>query len=250
MKIVRFLYRQEPRFGLIKEDHIELINGEPFQEIKTTGVSVAIHKAKLLAPILPTKVIAVGLNYRDHARELGMELPREPCLFMKPSSSVIGPSEAIIYPAMATQVDYEAELAVVIGRQAKSVPVDKAEQYIFGYTCGNDVTARDLQRRDGQWARSKSFDTFCPLGPHIESDINPGDLKIELRLNGEEKQSSRTGQMVFGIPQLVEFISEIMTLFPGDVILTGTPFGVGKMKPGDVAEVEIEGIGVLTNQII
>lgn len=249
MRIVRFVYRQESRYGLVKGDHVELLQGEPFQELKTTGVSVALGNARLLAPALPSKVIAVGLNYRDHADELGMDWPDVPRIFMKPSSSVIGPGEAIIYPQMSRQVDFEAELAVVIGKQAKGITAFKADQYILGYTCGNDITARDLQQLDGQWTRAKGFDTFCPLGPHIETDLDPGDLEISSVVNGGLKQSSRTSQMVFKVPELIEFITEIMTLYPGDVILTGTPVGIGSLTLGDTAQVKIEGIGTLTNPV-
>jgi len=197
---------------------------------------------------IPTKIIAVGLNYKDHAEELGMDLPDEPILFLKPPTSVISNGENIILPAMSAQVDYEAELAVVIGKRAKNIGIEQAADYITGYTCANDVTARDLQTKDGQWSRAKSFDTFCPLGPEIIKGIDPTNLNIKLILNGEVKQNSNTAQMVFNVFELVSFISKVMTLLPGDVILTGTPPGVGPMKAGDKVEVQIDKIGTLANE--
>lgn len=250
MKITRFLYREEPRYGLIREDHIELIHGEPFDAVEPTGVSVALSKAKLMAPSTPAKIVAVGLNYRDHAKELNMDLPDVPCIFLKPSSSLIATGNEIVYPASSEQVEYEGELAVIIGKKSKDVSRNEALDHVFGFSCANDVTARDLQRMDKQWTRAKSFDTFCPLGPHVETDLDPGDLSLRLILNGEVKQDSRTGQMVFNVGELVEFISEVMTLYPGDVILTGTPFGVGVLNRGDLVEVEVEGIGTLSNRVV
>jgi len=249
VKIVRFNDHNQPKYGLIKDDHIEILRDEPYSGIKKTGISVMKDKVNILAPARPGKIIAVGLNYKDHAAELGMKSPVEPCLFLKPPSSVIGPYEDISYPAPANQVDYEAELAVVISKRARDVTAQKAGRHIFGYTCANDVTARDLQKLDGQWTRAKSFDTFCPLGPHIETELDPGDLTITSRLNGEVKQDSRTSRMIFSIPVLVSFISEVMTLEPGDIILTGTPPGVGPMQSGDVVEVEIGGIGTLSSRL-
>lgn len=200
--------------------------------------------------IKPSKIIAVGLNYVDHAKELKMEIPSEPILFVKPPTSVIYHKDAIIYPPQTNELHYEAELAVVIKDKIKNIKPEEAEKHILGYTCGNDVTARDLQRKDGQWTRSKSFDTFCPLGPDIVSGIDPDNLAIKLYLNGELKQASNTSNMIFKVNQLVSFISNIMTLEPQDVILTGTPPGVGPMQAGDTVEVEIEGIGKLTNKIV
>lgn len=198
----------------------------------------------------PSKIIAVGLNYRDHASELKMALPKNPIIFLKPPTSVVGDGDEIIYPANVGELHYEAELAVVIGKKARNVKKEDAAKYIKGYTCGNDVTARDQQRSDGQWTRSKSYDTFCPLGPKVVTGIDPDDLMIKLYLNGEVRQSSSTSNMVFGVSELVSFISGIMTLLPGDVILTGTPVGVGEMKRGDTVEVEIEGIGRLRNKVV
>jgi 2-keto-4-pentenoate hydratase/2-oxohepta-3-ene-1,7-dioic acid hydratase in catechol pathway len=197
----------------------------------------------------PSKVVAVGLNYRDHARELKMDLPGYPLIFMKPSTSVIGDGDSIVFPAQTQELHYEGELGIVIGKMARNVPISKARDFIAGYTCANDVTARDLQRMDGQWTRAKSFDTFCPLGPRIVGDIDPTSLEIMTRINGEVKQRSTTANMIFDVYDLVSFISGIMTLLPGDVIITGTPPGVGSLLPGDTVEVEIEGIGILTNTV-
>lgn len=197
----------------------------------------------------PSKIIAAGLNYKDHAEELGMPLPDEPLIFFKPSSSVIGNGQNIILPSASKQVDYEAELAVVIVKQGKDISADKASDYIAGFTCANDVTARDLQKKDGQWSRAKGFDTFTPLGPRVVNDVDPANLDIKLLLNGQIKQSSNTNQMIFNVYQLVSFASKIMTLLPGDIILTGTPPAVGPMHKGDKVEVRIQGIGSLVNTV-
>ncbi len=197
----------------------------------------------------PTKIIAIGLNYLDHAKELNMEIPEYPLIFMKPPTAVIGDGEMIIYPPQTQELHYEGELGIVIGKKARNVSVEEAKDCIAGYTCSNDVTARDLQRLDGQWTRSKSFDTFCPLGPRIVKNIDPTNLAITTRVNGVTKQSSNTNQMIFNAYNLVSFISAIMTLLPGDVISTGTPPGVGELQVGDVVEVEIEGIGILRNTV-
>ena len=197
----------------------------------------------------PTKIIAIGLNYLDHAKELNMDIPEYPLIFMKPPTAVIGDGEIIIYPPQTQELHYEGELGIVIGKKARNISIEAAKQYIAGYTCSNDVTARDLQRLDGQWTRSKSFDTFCPLGPRIVKNIDPTNLAITTRVNGVTKQSSNTNQMIFNAYNLVSFISAIMTLLPGDVISTGTPPGVGELQVGDVVEVEIEGIGILRNTV-
>lgn len=207
----------------------------------------SLGEIRLLSPTLPSKIVAIGLNYRDHAEEVGMPLPEEPLLFLKPSSSVIGPGDTIILPSQSARVDFEAELGVVIGKTARKVLGRDAQDCILGYTCLNDVTARDLQGKDGQWTRAKGFDTFCPIGPWIETELDPSDLGIELYLNGKFKQASRTSNLVFDPVRLVEFISGIMTLFPGDVIATGTTSGIGPMQSGDTVEVRIEGIGSLIN---
>jgi 2-keto-4-pentenoate hydratase/2-oxohepta-3-ene-1,7-dioic acid hydratase in catechol pathway len=206
---------------------------------------------RILAPVLPSKIVAVGLNYRDHAMEMGHDLPASPILFMKPSTSVIGPGEAIVYPAQASRVDYEAELAVVIRQRCRNVRPEDARAVILGYTCLNDVTARDLQAKDGQWTRAKSFDTFAPLGPWIETEVpDPHSLAVRARLNGKTVQSSNTGNLIFSVFELVAFISSIMTLERHDVIATGTPSGIGPMARGDEVSIEIDGIGTLTNAVV
>jgi len=197
----------------------------------------------------PSKIIAVGLNYRDHAEELKMPIPKNPILFLKPPTSVIGDGEDIIYPPQVGELHYEAELAVVIGKKGKNIKIQDAAKYIKGFTCANDVTARDQQKADVQWTRAKSYDTFCPLGPALVQNIDPNKLSIKLYLNGEVKQSSNTSNMIFKVEELISFISGIMTLLPGDIIITGTPPGVGPMKKGDTVEVEIEGIGKLKNKV-
>ena len=204
----------------------------------------------MLAPCLPSKIVAIGLNYRDHAEEVKLEIPKEPVLFIKPSTCVIGPGEAIVFPKMSRRVDYEGELAIVIRKTAKSVPEEKAGDYILGYTCLNDVTARDLQPKNGQWTLAKGFDTFAPIGPWIVTDIDPSQLEISTFLNGERRQHSNTKNLIFGCKKLVSYISQVMTLLPGDVIATGTSSGVGKMAVGDRVEVVIEGIGTLSNTTV
>lgn len=215
-----------------------------------TGESLLIGEVKLAAPASPQKIIAVGLNYRDHAQEMGEELPGDPILFLKPPTAIIAHEEEIVLPSMSRQVDYEAELAVVIGKLCHKITPQEAEEAILGYTCFNDVTARDLQKQDGQWTRAKSFDTFAPLGPWIAPDLDPGDLPIELYLNGERRQASRTSNLIFKIPELLSAISQVMTLLPGDVIATGTPSGIGPLAPGDVVTVMIGGIGCLENRVV
>lgn len=200
--------------------------------------------------IKPTKIICVGTNYIDHASELNMKIPEEPLIFIKPPSSIIYDSEEIVYPAGVTRLDYEAELAVVIKEKARGVGESDAMKYVLGYTCLNDVTARDLQAKDGQWTRSKSFDTFCPIGPAIETELDPFGVKVESYLNGQAKQSSSTKNLIFAVPKLISFISGIMTLLPGDMISTGTPYGVGPMRPGDTIEIRIDGIGSLKNRVV
>jgi len=249
MKFLRFRYKNKTGFGILNEGVIQEIIGTPFHDFNVKDDSYSLNEVELLAPVEPSKVIAVGLNYVDHAKELKMSIPENPILFMKPPTSMIGPSEEIIYPKMSHQVDYEAELVVVIKNRTKDVSVKEAPSHILGYTCGNDVTARDLQKKDGQWTRAKSFDTFSPLGPWIVTDIDPTDVQVEMLLNGQVVQSSSASNMIFNVFELVSFISQIMTLLPGDVIMTGTPLGVGPVKPGDTTEVRIEGIGSLRNQV-
>ncbi len=241
MKIVQFLHGNKTFTGRLADETITPLGN--YSEAWCYG----LDEVRLIAPCLPTKVVAVGLNYKDHAEELGLTLPQEPLLFLKPPSSVIGPYDKILIPSQSSRVDYEAELAVVIAKTAKNVSASEASDYILGYTCLNDVTARDLQSKDGQWTRAKGFDTFCPIGPWIETDTDPSDLDIALYLNGELKQHSRTSNLIFHPFQLVEFVSSVMTLMPGDVIATGTTSGIGPMKQGDQVEVRIEGIGSLWN---
>jgi 2-keto-4-pentenoate hydratase/2-oxohepta-3-ene-1,7-dioic acid hydratase in catechol pathway len=233
------------------EEFIAGISGHPFGSIQLTGERYSLSQVRLVAPMLPSKVLAIGRNYADHAREMGGEVPDEPLVFLKPSTSVIGSGEAISYPtALSQRVDYEGELAVVIGRLCREVPQERAHEVIFGYTCANDVTARDLQKKDVQFTRAKGFDTFCPLGPWIQTELDPSDLAITTSVNGEVKQSSRTSKLMYDIPALIAHVSAVMTLIPGDVILTGTPEGVGPLDIGDEVSVFIEGIGTLSNRVV
>lgn len=250
MKIARFLYKKEIRWGKLKGNYVTPLLKGPFGKIELASGRIPCARIKFLPPAAPSKIVLVGLNYRDHAQELKMKVPRQPLIFIKPNTALIGHRQEIVYPRGVRRLDYEAELAVVIGAKGRFIPEQKARKYILGYTCLNDVTARDLQRRDSQWTRAKSFDTFCPLGPHLETKLNPQDLKIRLYLNGRLKQSSSTANFIFSIEYLVSFISRIMTLLPGDIVSTGTPAGVGSMKKKDTVEVEIEGIGRLTNCVI
>ncbi|ABE53187.1 fumarylacetoacetate hydrolase family protein [Methanococcoides burtonii] len=228
------------------------IDGNLVTSLSHDGGTFEMSELALLPPAKPSKIVCIGLNYIDHAVELGMDVPVEPVIFMKPPSSVIGSGDKIVYPAMSQRVDYEAELAVVIGKRCRNIDYEDAGDVIAGYTCFNDVTARDLQQKDGQWTRAKSFDTFAPLGPFIvpEGDFDPSDVSIKCRVNGEVRQDSSTSNLIFDIPHLIEFISDIMTLEVGDVISTGTPPGVGELLRGDVVEVEVEGIGTLANEVI
>jgi 2-keto-4-pentenoate hydratase/2-oxohepta-3-ene-1,7-dioic acid hydratase in catechol pathway len=250
MKIVRYQDGSLVKYGVIEKETIREMEGDPFGHFHLTSKVKKVGEAKLLSPCLPSKIVALGLNYRDHAEEVKLPIPDKPLLFIKPSTSVIGPGEAILYPKMSKRVDYEAELAVVIGKIAKNVSEEKAADYILGYTCLNDVTARDLQPKDGQWTLSKSFDTFSPIGPWIVTDMDPYQLEISSYLNGERRQHSNTKNLIFGPRQLVSFISWAMTLLPGDVIATGTPSGIGPMAIGDQIDVVIEGIGTLSNHVV
>jgi 2-keto-4-pentenoate hydratase/2-oxohepta-3-ene-1,7-dioic acid hydratase in catechol pathway len=243
MKLVRFKLKDDIYNGILEGDKVTADAPGAGRKSFETG------EVTLLAPVAPSKVVSVGLNYRDHAAELGMEIPDEPIIFIKPSTSVIGPEEDVIYPPSSGRVDYEAELGVVIRDRVKDVPPEKVMPHILGYTCVNDVTARDLQKKDGQWTRSKSFDTFSPIGPWVVTDLAPDDLSVRAYLNGELKQDSRTSNFIFGIPELVSFVSGIMTLLPCDIISTGTPAGIGPMRPGDEIVIEIEGIGRLRNVV-
>ena len=250
MRIARYRFEGEVSYGVADGQVIREMSGTPFpagSEIDVTGVEHDIDAVDLLAPVLPTKIIAVAKNYADHAAEMGGEVPREPMIFLKPSTAVIGPEGVIRLPGQSERVEHEAELAVVIGRLCKDVPEHRVPEVVLGYTCANDVTARDLQANDGQWGRAKGFDTFCPLGPWIETDIDPDDLAIECEVNEQVRQDGSTSDMVRTVAELVAWISSVMTLVPGDVILTGTPAGVGPLANGDTVTVTIEGIGTLDN---
>lgn len=249
MRLVRFRQGDRIATGRAEGRYVHPLRGTYFEDAIPTGEEIPLDQVRLLAPVIPSKVVAIGKNYLEHAEEMGGEIPEEPVIFLKPSTAVSGPGDPIPYPPDSGRVDHEGELAVVIGRLARGIRAEEAGNVILGYTCANDVTARDLQHRDGQWTRAKGFDGFCPLGPWIETQVDPIDLAIECRLNGEVRQSARTSQMAFGAATLVEFVSRVMTLLPGDVILTGTPAGVGPMRPGDRVEVEIEGIGALLNVV-
>jgi 2-keto-4-pentenoate hydratase/2-oxohepta-3-ene-1,7-dioic acid hydratase in catechol pathway len=249
MKFIRYKIKSGIRHGLVCDNHALEVEGDIFSKYQVTETKHALCDLKILSPCVPTKIVAIGLNYRSHAEELGMALPEDPMVFMKPPTAVIGPDEEIIYPGMSSQVDYEGELAVVIGKKCRFVTEEDSEKYIAGYTCFNDVTARDLQKKDVQFTRAKGFDTFAPMGPFIETDINPCNVKIETFLNGKKKQSGNTSDLIFPVRTIVSFLSKIMTLCPGDIIATGTPGGIGPMKRGDVVEVRIEGIGNLQNKV-
>ncbi|MGB3303456.1 MAG: fumarylacetoacetate hydrolase family protein [Gordonia sp. (in: high G+C Gram-positive bacteria)] len=222
----------------------------PFGDPTFTGRSWPLSDTRLLAPILATKIIAIGKNYAAHAAEMGSEAPADPVIFMKPNTSIVGPEAPIVRPRGATRVDYEGELAIVIGRPGKDIPAAKAKDFILGYTVANDVTERDQQKYDGQWTRGKGYDTFCPLGPWIVTDLNPEDVAISTQLDGETKQASRTSLMLHSVGEIVEWVSRVMTLLPGDVILTGTPEGIGPMTAGQRVSVTVEGIGTLSNPVI
>lgn len=246
---IQFLYKGEKKFGYLEGQQIRVFEGDIFYKYRERDEVVNFSEVELLPPCNPSKVVCVGLNYKDHAAEVNLELPREPLLFIKPNTTVIAANEVVMYPTQSKQVDYEAELAIVIGKMAKNITEDEAQEVIFGFTCANDVTARDIQFGDGQWTRGKSFDTFCPLGPGIVKNINEDNAKIDLLVNGVVKQSSNINQLIFPVNQLVSYISKVMTLLPGDVILTGTPHGIGPVQNGDEMTVRIEGIGELTNKV-
>ncbi len=251
MKIARFSTGGDPRYGILDGDEFVVLKGDPlFSGFDTTGERVPLTDAKLLAPVIPrSKVVAVGKNYVDHVAESGGEVPQQPLLFLKPNTSVIGPGDAIMLPPQSQHVDFEGELAVVIGSIAKNVGAADAAAVIFGYTIANDVTARDLQKSDGQWARAKGFDSFCPLGPLIETEFVVEDHSVSTKLNGEQRQSAPLTDMVHGIAAVIEYASAVFTLLPGDIILTGTPAGVGRMVDGDTVEITVSGIGTLRNPV-
>ena len=255
MKLCRVAHASlaKPRYAVLKDSKVyPLPTDYSFERIERFDEDAAFDLAevKLVAPVAPSKVVCVGRNYREHAAELGNKMPDEPLLFLKAPSAVIASGDEIELPAASQQVEHEGELGVVIGRLAHKIPdSDDPLSYVFGYTCVNDVTARDLQRKDVQFTRGKSFDTFCPVGPWIETEIDPSTVTVQTRLNGEVKQKGNTADMAFPVAFLIRYISEIMTLYPGDLIATGTPAGVSRMKPGDTVEVEVTGIGILRNRI-
>jgi 2-keto-4-pentenoate hydratase/2-oxohepta-3-ene-1,7-dioic acid hydratase in catechol pathway len=252
-KICRFVSwgEGEARFGLLDGTIISpLASSNPFNDLTTTGELLHLEDVRLLAPVSPTKIVCVGRNYVEHAAELGNPMPEEPLLFLKPPSSILAPEGTITLPSQSKQVEYEGEIAVVIGRTAKALSIeDDVRTYILGYTCLNDITARDLQRKDVQFTRAKSFDTFCPIGPWITTDLDPANLTVETRVNGITKQSDHSSRMAFGIQFLIRYISHVMTLNPGDVIATGTPAGVSRLEVGDIVEVEVSNVGILQNTV-
>lgn len=252
MRYIRFQGKDEAAvlYGWLEGDQVGSLSGPLFGAHRRFPADQPLSAVKLLSPCAPGKIVCVGRNYAEHAREHNVDVPDVPMLFLKPPSSVIGPGGEILLPPQSEQVEHEAELAVVIGRRTRNATADEAMGCIFGYTIANDVTARDLQNRDGQWTRAKGFDTFCPLGPWIDTEVSPNDLRILCRVNGQIRQLGSTRDMVFSVPQLVAFISGIMTLEAGDVLLTGTPAGVGKIAAGDAVQVEIEGIGLLENPVV
>lgn len=258
MRVVRFSPLPEaglgsdPLYGILEEDNsITVITGDPiYQGIQKTAAKLELTKVRLIAPVIPrSKIVAVGKNYADHAAEMGSEVPDEPIIFIKPNTTVVGPGDTIVWPEMAPSIDYEAELAIVIGRICKDVPKEKVNDVIFGYTLANDVTSRELQKKDGQWTRAKGFDTFCPIGPWIETEFVPGNQRITTTLNGEVKQDASLSDMIFKVPEIIHFVSSVMTLLPGDVIITGTPAGIGPMPERSVVAISIEGLGQLTNKV-
>jgi 2-keto-4-pentenoate hydratase/2-oxohepta-3-ene-1,7-dioic acid hydratase in catechol pathway len=256
VRIARYTLGEDPTYGIVQGDSgdewIAETQGDPlYQPVVLTGNRVLLADARLLAPVIPrSKVVGIGKNYAAHAREMGGEPPAEPLMFLAPNTAVVGPGDPVVMPRQSNEVHYEGELAVVIGRICKDVPLERVRDVVFGYTCANDVTARDLQRTDGQWARAKGFDTFCPIGPWIETDLDTGGLSIVTRLDGEVVQDGTTADMIHDVAELVSYVSQAFTLLPGDVILTGTPAGVGPVEGGQRVEVEIEGIGTLSNPFV
>jgi 2-keto-4-pentenoate hydratase/2-oxohepta-3-ene-1,7-dioic acid hydratase in catechol pathway len=250
MRIVRFQRKNQPvKYGWAFEDHIGEIEGSIFEEYRRHEALIPIDEVKLLTPCQPSKIVCVGHNYAAHIKELGNEMPKIPLIFFKPPSAIINPGEAIILPGQSKQVEHEAELVVVIGKRGRNITVENARSHILGYTVGNDVTARDLQKTDGQWTRAKGFDTFCSFGPWIETDLDISDALITCKVSGQPRQMASTRDMVFSVPTIIAYISSIMTLEPGDIVFTGTPAGVGPLKAGDEVVVEIEGLGKLSNPV-
>lgn len=250
MKIVRAEFQGEVFYGILEGDRVKRLARAPYGGISPTGGEYPLASLKLLPPAEPSKIVAVGKNYRAHADEMGEGQPEEPLLFLKPSTCIVGNGDDVVYPAISHRLDFEGELGVIIGRKCHAVQRGRSAEVIFGYTCLNDVTARDIQKAVSQWTRGKSFDTFCPIGPHIETELDAMNTTIVTRLNGEVRQSSVTSLMTHDIDKLICYITECMTLLPGDIIATGTPEGIGSMQRGDMVEVEIGGIGVLRNRIV
>lgn len=251
MKFCRVQWEEKGCYALFEGDHLTIVEGNPFTEWRRTILHLATEDAKYLPPSTPTKIMAIGRNYMEHAAEMGNEVPKEPLIFLKPPSALIGHEENIVYPLESKRIDYEGELGVVIGKRASKLKSSaEARSTIFGYTIVNDVTARDLQKADVQFTRAKGFDTFCPVGPFIETELDPTHVIVETYLNGERRQHASTSTLAFNVDTLVQYLSNIMTLEPGDLISTGTPAGIGPMKPGDVVEVKIEPIGRLRNRVI
>lgn len=250
MRIVRYQYRNEtPRYGWVLDEQVGPMEGSPFGEYRRMKAEIPLEEVRLLAPCQPSKIVCVGRNYAEHAREHEAEVPKVPLIFLKPPSSVIGPGETILLPPQSRQVEHEAELVVVIGKRGRHITPETAREYILGYTVGNDVTARDLQRSDGQWTRAKGFDTFCAFGPWIDTEFDPSDALVTCRVSGQPRQMASTRDMVFDVNTLIAFISSVMTLEPGDLLFTGTPAGVGILKDGDEVVCEIEGLGRLVNPV-
>lgn len=250
MKVARFSNGAEPRFGIVDGPELVVLKGHPLVAgYQTTGERIPLKEVKLLAPTIPSKIVCIGKNFADHAAEIGEEITDEPLIFFKPSSAIIGHGDAIVIPPQSKQVELEAELCLVIGKLAKNVSVDKAMEYLWGVTIANDVTARDLQFGDGQWARSKAFDTFCPLGPWVETEFVPDSQVIESRINGDVRQNVAISEMVHKIPFIISYVSKNMSLLPGDIILTGSPAGISVINTGDIIECEVEGIGILSNPV-
>lgn len=249
MKILRYRKGSQTYYGLLEKNRIQRLSGTPFEGMSPSGEQDALEEVALLTPCQPSKIVCLGLNYHDHAKEMDLAIPETPPLFMKPPTALLAPGGVIWYPPQTRELHYEAELAIVIGQEARWVQREEARRYILGYTCANDVTARDLQHLDGQWTRSKGFDTFLPLGPWIETELDPAALPISLTVNGHTRQQGNTRDLIFDVPDILAFVSGIMTLLPGDVILTGTPAGIGPMQVGDAVAVTIEGIGTLENTV-
>jgi 2-keto-4-pentenoate hydratase/2-oxohepta-3-ene-1,7-dioic acid hydratase in catechol pathway len=251
MRIVRYAHDNAARWGVLgDDDKVHAADGQPWRDLRAGAVVGAVGEVRLLAPVTPSKIICVGRNYADHAAEFGNPVPEQPLIFMKPPSSIVGPGDEIVYPALSRRLDPEAELVVVIGRSGRRVPAAHAMSIVGGYTCGNDVTARDLQKSDPQWTRGKGYDTFCPLGPWIDTAFDPADVRVTCTVNGELRQDGRTSDFLFDIPTLIAYVSEFARLEPGDVIMTGTPPGVRPVEVGDTITVKVDGFGELTNTVV